>query len=173
MENGCTAAISTKPAAQNALPQHSGNGSLSNVHRFSFHTFSIRSDFQPKAPPQGQVQFYFACSHFWFATVQEVLHADWQEVWHSPQPPCAAVCFRVAEVRVDTCFMDFSLLLFRMTVPFLFPHIGTGETAERRGCQHAQQTDRHAYRIDRLGKQCNTCRQQDQKNQTAGSDRPQ
>ena len=26
-------------------------------------------------------------SHFWFATPQEVLQADWQEVWHSPQPP--------------------------------------------------------------------------------------
>jgi hypothetical protein len=29
----------------------------------------------------------FLFSHFWFATVQEVLQADWQEVWHSPQPP--------------------------------------------------------------------------------------
>jgi len=26
-------------------------------------------------------------SHFWLATPQEVLQADWQEVWHSPQPP--------------------------------------------------------------------------------------
>ena len=26
-------------------------------------------------------------SQLWFPTVQEVLHADWQEVWHSPQPP--------------------------------------------------------------------------------------
>lgn len=37
-----------------------------------------------------------ACSHFWFATVQEVLHADWQEAWHSPQPPLAAVSFKLA-----------------------------------------------------------------------------
>jgi len=26
-------------------------------------------------------------SQSWLATVQEVLQADWQEVWHSPQPP--------------------------------------------------------------------------------------
>jgi hypothetical protein len=26
-------------------------------------------------------------SHCWLATPQEVLQADWQEVWHSPQPP--------------------------------------------------------------------------------------
>jgi hypothetical protein len=24
--------------------------------------------------------------HFWLATVQDVLQADWQEAWHSPQP---------------------------------------------------------------------------------------
>jgi len=30
----------------------------------------------------------YAClSHFWLATVQEVLQADWQEAWHFPQPP--------------------------------------------------------------------------------------
>ena len=27
-----------------------------------------------------------SCSQFWLATVQDVLHADWQDVWHSPQP---------------------------------------------------------------------------------------
>ena len=43
---------------------------------------------------------YFSCSHFWFATVQEVLHADWQEVWHSPQPPFAAVSLNVQVFRV-------------------------------------------------------------------------
>lgn len=35
--------------------------------------------------------FYFLVtlalfSHFWLATVQEVLQADWQDAWHSPQP---------------------------------------------------------------------------------------
>ena len=45
---------------------------------------------------------YFLFSHFWLATVQEVLHADWQEVWHSPQPPWAALCFKVAPFKVWT-----------------------------------------------------------------------
>ena len=55
----------------------------------------------PSGTPRSSIpRNYLLCSHFWFATVQEVLQADWQEVWHSPQPPCAAVCFRVAEVRV-------------------------------------------------------------------------
>ena len=43
---------------------------------------------------------YFLFSHFWFATVQDVLQADWQEVWHSPQPPWAALCFSVAPFKV-------------------------------------------------------------------------
>ena len=42
----------------------------------------------------------YTFSHFWLATVQEVLQADWQEVWHSPQPPLAALAFRVAPLRV-------------------------------------------------------------------------
>jgi len=25
--------------------------------------------------------------HDWFATVQDVLHADWHDDWHSPHPP--------------------------------------------------------------------------------------
>jgi hypothetical protein len=40
--------------------------------------------------------FYFSprFSHGWFATPQEVLHADWQEVWHSPQPPSPTLTAR-------------------------------------------------------------------------------
>ena len=45
-------------------------------------------------------QTYFSCSHFWFATVQEVLHADWHDVWHSPHPPCAADSLKVQVFRV-------------------------------------------------------------------------
>jgi hypothetical protein len=30
----------------------------------------------------------------WLPTVQLVLQADWQEVWHSPQPPVLAVFCR-------------------------------------------------------------------------------
>ena len=28
----------------------------------------------------------FSFSHFWFETALEVLTADWQDTWHSPQP---------------------------------------------------------------------------------------
>ena len=28
----------------------------------------------------------FLLRHFWLATVQDVLHALWQDAWHSPQP---------------------------------------------------------------------------------------
>jgi hypothetical protein len=44
-------------------------------------------------------------SHFWLATVQEVLQADWQEAWHSPQPPFAALCLRFGLFSVFTCFI--------------------------------------------------------------------
>ena len=47
---------------------------------------------------------YLADSHFWFATVQEVLHADWQELWHLPQPPFTAEAFRLALLMVVMCF---------------------------------------------------------------------
>jgi hypothetical protein len=36
-----------------------------------------------------------AFSHFWLAMPQLVLQADWQEVWHSPQPPCLALSQRL------------------------------------------------------------------------------
>jgi hypothetical protein len=32
-------------------------------------------------------QFSSLFSQAWFAIPQLVLHALWQEVWHSPQPP--------------------------------------------------------------------------------------
>jgi hypothetical protein len=41
-------------------------------------------------------------------TVQLVLHADWQEVWHSPQPPLVMLFFSVLEVSVLTCFIVIS-----------------------------------------------------------------
>jgi len=42
-------------------------------------------------------------SHSWFATVQEVLQADWQEAWHSPQPPFAQDSLRFALLTVLMC----------------------------------------------------------------------
>ena len=52
----------------------------------------------PKAP--GYALFVFNCSQLWLPTVQLVLQADWQEVWHSPQPPFFADSFKFLVVRV-------------------------------------------------------------------------
>lgn len=47
-------------------------------------------------------------SHFWLAIPQLVLHALWQDVWHSPQPPVTAL-FAISRVfRVMMCFIDVS-----------------------------------------------------------------
>ena len=59
----------------------------------------------------SMIPYLFLFSHFWFATPQEVLHADWQEVWHSPQPPVAALLFKSRVVMV--------WILFMATSPFL------------------------------------------------------
>jgi len=54
--------------------------------------------------PAAFVRFaYF--SHFWLATPQLVLQADWQEVWHSPQPPFLALAHRLRVSRVLILFM--------------------------------------------------------------------
>jgi hypothetical protein len=53
-------------------------------------------------------QSFFFCSQRWLATVQDVLQADWHEVWHSPQPPPEALCFSVAPLMVRMCFMTIS-----------------------------------------------------------------
>ena len=58
---------------------------------------------------------YLFASQVWFATVQEVLQADWQEVWHLPQPPFAAVSFRFALFTVLMCFiivLPFKVILY-------------------------------------------------------------
>ena len=36
--------------------------------------------------------------------MQEVLQADWQELWHLPQPPLTAEAFRLALLMVVMCF---------------------------------------------------------------------
>ena len=41
----------------------------------------------------SNIRIYFF-SHCWLATPQEVLQADWQEVWHSPQPPVTVLLTR-------------------------------------------------------------------------------
>ena len=58
-----------------------------------------------------RLKYYLSCfSHFWLATVQEVLHALWHEAWHLPHPPDAAVFLRLPVLMVLTCFISFHLL---------------------------------------------------------------
>ena len=58
-----------------------------------------------------RLKCYLSCfSHFWLATVQDVLHALWHEAWHLPQPPDAAVFLRLAALMVLTCFILIHLL---------------------------------------------------------------
>ena len=45
-------------------------------------------------------------SHFWFAIPQLVLQADWQDVWHSPQPPHLALSQRFLVSKVWIRFIS-------------------------------------------------------------------
>jgi hypothetical protein len=54
--------------------------------------------------------YLFLFSHFWLATPQEVLQADWQEVWHSPQPPFFTLLTRLRVARVRILFIVLSPL---------------------------------------------------------------
>jgi hypothetical protein len=62
-------------------------------------------------------------SHFWLATPQLVLQADWQEVWHSPQPPFLALSHRLRVSRV--------LILSMVILPSLKKFKFTGSAARR------------------------------------------
>jgi hypothetical protein len=44
-------------------------------------------------------------SHAWLAMPQLVLQADWQDVWHSPQPPFLALSQRLLVLIVLMCSM--------------------------------------------------------------------
>lgn len=52
-------------------------------------------------------------SHLWLATVQEVLQADWQEAWHSPQPPLTALSLRLGVLMVLMYFTIFTSVVTR------------------------------------------------------------
>jgi hypothetical protein len=54
-------------------------------------------------PPSGDggfLAFYYFLSQGWLATPQEVLQADWQDVWHSPHPPSAFLRLLVVSVFI-------------------------------------------------------------------------
>ena len=65
-------------------------------------------------PAKGGIRFVrnylLLFSHFWLATPQEVLQADWQEVWHSPQPPVTTLLVRsrVAIVLIRSIMKNLS-----------------------------------------------------------------
>ena len=57
-------------------------------------------------------------SQGWFATPHEVLQADWQDVWHSPQPPSQFVRFLVLSVII--LFIKFSPLIIMLLIYYTF-----------------------------------------------------
>ena len=66
-----------------------------------------------KMPPDdggtfGCYLLFFLFSHCWFAMPQLVLQADWQDVWHSPQPPFLALSQRFFVSRVLMGFITLS-----------------------------------------------------------------
>ena len=63
----------------------------------------------PRAGKQAR-SAYLQFSQVWFPTVQEVLHADWQDVWHSPHPPFLSVFCNFLVFNVFTCFIRISPL---------------------------------------------------------------
>ena len=66
------------------------------------------------------IRDYWHCSHFWLPTVQDVLHADWHEVWHSPQPPFFSVFCNFLVFKVFTCFIIISPLSLFGKIPSIF-----------------------------------------------------
>ena len=60
---------------------------------------------------------YLAFSQLWFPTVQDVFQADWQDVWHSPQPPFFMDSFKSLVLNVLICFMR-RILLHILSISF-------------------------------------------------------
>ncbi len=48
---------------------------------------------------------FIAFSQRWLATPQEVLQADWQDVWQAPHPPCFAVSISLRVLSVTILFI--------------------------------------------------------------------
>ena len=66
-----------------------------------------------------RLKTYLAFSQLWLPTVQEVLQADWQEVWHSPQPPFFMDSFKSLVANVLICFMETSSLCNKLYAQML------------------------------------------------------
>jgi len=77
---------------------------------------------QEKCRPKGGIfleDYLDFFSHCWLAIPQLVLQADWQEVWHSPQPPFFALSQRFLVSRVLICFIFMSS---KRVVRFIITH---------------------------------------------------
>ena len=57
---------------------------------------------QRPTPLPNAYNYWF--SQLWLPTVQDVLQADWQDVWHSPQPPFFIVSFKLRVLNDLICF---------------------------------------------------------------------
>ena len=60
----------------------------------------------------GRNYLFSSFAHFWLPTVQDVLHADWHDAWHFPQPPFFAVALKFALLIVLICFILVSSIRF-------------------------------------------------------------
>ena len=54
-------------------------------------------------------------SHCWFAIQQDVLQSDWQDVWHSPQPPAFT---ELAKSLVASVLILFMIMLLSLVVGY-------------------------------------------------------
>ena len=73
----------------------------------------------PRAGNQAR-SAYLQFSQVWFPTVQDVLQADWQDVWHSPHPPFLIVFCNFLVFNVFTCFIRISPLSVFGNFPSIF-----------------------------------------------------
>ena len=70
---------------------------------------------------KAKTSYLLSFWHFWFATVQEVLQADWQDAWHSPQPVCAEALMQGCWM-VLMCFILLSSILFKVVFTSVIIH---------------------------------------------------
>ena len=97
---------------------------------------------------------YFACSQVWLPTVQDVLHADWQEVWHSPQPPFFTVFCSFVVFKVLMCFImnsPFTCMLSRNRKPVPVYSSACNCFHARYGRYLARNVPEKSYETERYG----------------------
>lgn len=85
---------------------------ISRTHKSPFHS-TLKNCLPTDKQFFVYVRYYLSLfSHCWLAIPQLVLQADWQEVWHSPQPPFFALSQRFAVSRVLICSIFYSSVMF-------------------------------------------------------------